>query len=68
MPRMKPTGPTAGPKANLYQGTVSLGHLAKLWHLPRRAVRRLVQQGRLPFVQIAGKIRVPKEHAQRPKD
>ncbi len=64
MPRMKPAGPATGP----FKGTVSLGHLAKLWHLPRRAVRRLVQQGRLPFVQIAGKIRVPTEHARKPKD
>lgn len=39
--------------------TVTLTHLAKQWDVPRRKVRRLLQTRKLPFVQVAGQIRVP---------
>ncbi|TWT36187.1 hypothetical protein KOR34_10880 [Posidoniimonas corsicana] len=40
-------------------GAVSLGAVARRTGLPRRQVRRLVQQGQLPFVQVRGQICVP---------
>lgn len=61
MPRMKPPRTKTGP----YQETLSLGALAKRWRLPRRQVRRLIQQGRLGFVEVQGRIRVPLSEAER---
>ena len=37
----------------------TLTHLAHRWHVSRRDVRRLLQTGKLPFVQVSGQIRVP---------
>lgn len=40
-------------------GAVSLTAAARRAGVPRREVRRLVQRGKLPFVQVRGQIRVP---------
>ena len=53
---MRPPGHGQSP----FRGTVSLSRAARLWNLPRREVRRLVQQGKLPFIQVMGRIRVPR--------
>ncbi|TWT40810.1 hypothetical protein Pla111_32280 [Botrimarina hoheduenensis] len=55
-PRMGIEGPS-GP----FKGSVSLAAAAASWGVPRRAVRRLVASGRVPFVQIAGRIRLPRK-------
>ena len=39
--------------------TLSLQQLADRWAVPRRAVRRLLQRGALPFEQVCGRLRVP---------
>jgi excisionase family DNA binding protein len=39
--------------------SLSLAQLARRWHVPRREVRRLLQQGTLPFEEIRGRLRVP---------
>ncbi|MEM8947355.1 MAG: hypothetical protein AAGD11_19430 [Planctomycetota bacterium] len=38
--------------------TVSLTHLAHRWGVSRRRIRQLLQSGGLPFVEIAGQLRV----------
>ena len=48
--------------------TLSLTALAHRWHCKRREVRRLLGAGVMPFVQIRGRIRVPRsavEQAER---
>ena len=56
MPRMKPPR-----KPSVTFGdTFSLGALARRWRVPRREVRRLLQEGKVPFVEIEGRLRVPK--------
>ncbi|MCA9238259.1 MAG: hypothetical protein KDA44_22455 [Planctomycetales bacterium] len=40
-------------------GALSVPQVARRWHTTRRRVRRLLQAGRLPFVEINGEIRVP---------
>lgn len=57
MPRMKAPRSDAGP----FAGSVSLGSLSRRLGVPRRRLRRLVAEGRTPFVQIAGRIRIPNE-------
>lgn len=37
----------------------SLTHLAHRWGVSRRTIRRMLQNGELPFVQIDGQLRVP---------
>ena len=44
----------------ILQQSSTLTHLARRWNVSRRYVRRLVQTGALPFVQVTGQIRVPK--------
>jgi len=39
--------------------SITLTHLAQRWGVSRREVRRLLQIGELPFVQVSGQIRVP---------
>jgi len=41
------------------EDSITLTHLARRWKVSRREVRRLLQIGELPFVQVAGQIRVP---------
>lgn len=41
------------------QDTYSLTHLAHRWGVTRKAVRQLIQDGELPFVEIDSQIRVP---------
>ena len=57
MPRMKPPQRREDP----YRGTLSLDAVARLWRAPRRYVRRCLACGELPFVEIGGRIRVPRE-------
>lgn len=40
-------------------GTVSLTQLARRWKTTRKSVRQLLGDGRLDFVQINGRLRVP---------
>lgn len=63
MPHMK----RSGIRMSDYEQTISLQRLARKWHMPRRQVRRLVQKGKLPFVEIDGQIRVPIDKAIRPE-
>ena len=58
MPRMKKPAP---PKEPPWQATLSIDAFAESRGLTPREVRRLLGRGHLPFVQIAGQIRVPKE-------
>ena len=39
--------------------SVSLTHLAGRWGVSRKEIRQLLQEGRLPFIQIGGQLRVP---------
>lgn len=57
-PRMR-TKSSCGP----YSGSVSLSAAAAAWGVPRREVRRLAATGRLPFVQIRGRVRLPRRLA-----
>lgn len=41
--------------------TLSITALAKRWHLTHHEARQLLAEGELPFVQVAGKIRIPCE-------
>lgn len=41
--------------------TLSVTALAHRWHCKRREVRRLLGAGVMPFVQIRGRIRVPRD-------
>ncbi len=41
------------------EDSITLTHLAQRWEVSRREVRRLLQIGELPFVQVSGQIRVP---------
>ena len=43
----------------------TLTHLAHRWGVSRREIRRLLQEGKLPFVQILGQLRVPVEAVRR---
>ena len=45
--------------------TFSLTQLARRWEISRRKVRQLLQQQRLPFIQIRGELRVPRRAVQR---
>ncbi len=47
-----------------YEQTISLQRLARKWQIPRRQVRRLIQKGKLPFIEVAGQIRVPIDKAR----
>ena len=47
------------PFVSPYRNTVSMGKVAQMLSIPRREVRRLVQQGKLPFAEIQGRIRIP---------
>jgi len=44
---------------------VSLTHLAHRWQVRRREVRQLLQEGVLPFVDVRGQLRVPKDAIKR---
>ncbi len=52
--------PNHEPPEELEQ-SITLTHLARRWKVSRRKVRRMLQRGKLPFVQVAGQIRVPVE-------
>ena len=45
--------------------TMSLTHLAHRWEMSRREVRQLLQSGRLPFEEVEGQLRVPREAVMR---
>jgi len=51
--------PTHQEAAEGLEESITLTHLAQRWEVSRREVRRLLQIGELPFVQVAGQIRVP---------
>ncbi|MGL4514675.1 MAG: helix-turn-helix domain-containing protein [Lacipirellulaceae bacterium] len=61
---MKPHPPGSGP----FAGTVSLAEVARRWGASRRDVRRLAATGRLPFVEVAGHIRVAATGIDPPTD
>jgi excisionase family DNA binding protein len=41
-------------------GALSLATVARRVGVPRREIRRMIQHGKLPFVQVLGQIRVPR--------
>lgn len=41
--------------------TISLTALARRWHIKQREVRWLLGNGAMPFVQLRGHIRVPRD-------
>lgn len=45
-------------------GAVSLSAAARRTGIPRREVRRLVQEGKAPFVQVRGQICIPAKTVQ----
>ena len=57
--------PARRPAADAGQDTYSLPQLARRWEVSQRAVRQLLQQGFLPFVQIEGRLRVPVTAAEK---
>ena len=59
MPPMKSPSNHEPPEG--MEDSVTLIHLAKRWKVSRREIRRLLQTGELPFVQVEGQIRVPVE-------
>lgn len=59
MPPMRP------PTTSTSRRSLPLDQVARRWHVARRNVRRLLQQGRLPFEQVNGKLRVPLEAVRR---
>jgi len=46
-------------EADVLEESYSLTHLAHRWGVSRRVIRRRLQAGELPFVQIEGQLRVP---------
>jgi excisionase family DNA binding protein len=48
-----------------YTDTMSVARLARRWHLTRTEVRHMLGRGVLSFVQIRGKLRVPREEIER---
>ncbi|MCA9240867.1 MAG: excisionase family DNA-binding protein [Planctomycetales bacterium] len=46
-------------------GAVTLSTAARKSGVPRREVRRLIQRGKLPFLQVRGQICVPREALER---
>ncbi len=57
---MCPMKKTPNPTFARLTDAVSLGTVARKVGIPRREVRRLIQRGKLPFVQVRGQIRVPR--------
>ena len=57
MPRMK--SPSKLISDSPLKNSHSLTHLAHRWGVSRRDVRQLLQQGKLPFIQFMGQLRVP---------
>jgi excisionase family DNA binding protein len=55
--------PSPDDRTDQFADSLSLTHLAHRWHLHRRDVRRLLQSGALPFVQIRNQLRVPRSAA-----
>ncbi|QDS99874.1 MerR family transcriptional regulator [Adhaeretor mobilis] len=53
--------PATKPYLEDREDTLSLDALARRWHITHNEARQLLAEGELPFVQIAGKIRVPCE-------
>ena len=62
MPRMKP-GPYAGD--TVFADTLSISQLAARWHVSRKSVRKLLAQRQLDFVEINGRLRVPRQEVHR---
>lgn len=62
MPPMKSPSKLIGDSA--LENSHSLTHLAHRWGVSRRDVRQLLEQGKLPFIQFMGQLRVP-EYAVR---
>jgi excisionase family DNA binding protein len=54
---MAPMKRPAGQDADV-ASSLSLQQVARRWSVPRRVVRRLLQQGELPFEQVRGQLRV----------
>ena len=52
--------PMKRPAVTETDDTLSVAALAHRWHMKRREVRRLLGAGRLPFIQLRGRIRVPR--------
>jgi len=52
--------PSRRQSTDVLQDSYTLTHLARRWHMHRREVRRLLQTGQLPFVQIRNQLRVPR--------
>ena len=62
---MSPMKREAGHRNQDYSDTMSVGRLARRWHLTRAEVRHMLGRGMLSFVQIRGKFRVPREEIER---
>lgn len=62
MPPMKSPSHHEPPEG--LEDSITLTHLARRWEVSRREIRRLLQIGELPFVQVEGQIRVPVDAVQ----
>ena len=62
---MSPMKREAGHRNQDYTDTMSVARLARRWHLTRTEVRHMLGRGVLSFVQIRGKLRVPREEVER---
>ena len=51
--------PTRQEPVDEFERSYSLTHLARRWGVSRRDIRRRLQQGQLPFVEVLGQLRVP---------
>ena len=65
VPAMSPMKKPAGSGKQHLGATISLGAAARRLHITRREVRRLLGSGRLNFVQICGRLRVPLREVKR---
>jgi hypothetical protein len=58
---MPPMHPPHGPPPEWLTDTASLDETARHWRLSRERLKALLGTGRIPFVQVRGEIRVPRE-------
>jgi len=54
-----------GSHADDFSGTLSIDQLARRWRTTRREIRHMLAHGKMTFVQIRGRLRVPRDEVQR---
>lgn len=62
---MAPMRKPAPPQHEPWQSTMSIDAYARARGMQRREVKQLLATGQLPFIQLAGQIRIPREALDR---